>query len=108
MRPDRKIQNILAIFFLLMLGQKTGAGLALHNIFHTKNYNQTPANSDGTTSNYSCNCIDDFTMPFAETEAVNIPLAPVSYFEFISFYNVTESYTSDLFNSLRAPPAVQA
>ena len=104
MRLNRQIQNILAILFLLMLGQKMGVGLTLHNIFHSKNYNQSSANTDNNSSNYSCNCIDDFTMPFTETEAVDIPLAPVSYFEFIAFYKVTESYTSDLFTSLRAPP----
>jgi hypothetical protein len=90
-----------------MLAQKTGFGLVIHNIFHTKNFSQSSKSPDNT-SNYSCNCIDDFTMPFTETETVDIPLAPVSYFEFISFYRATESYTSKFFNTLRAPPAVQA
>ena len=84
-----------------------GAGLYLHNIFHSKDYKQADASlPDNQSVRLACNCIDDFTMPFTETSNVELTAAPTSYLEYVSFYKESISFSLHLFNSLRAPPVV--
>lgn len=86
-----------------------GVGLYLHNLLHNKDYNQSSAAlPDGKKVNYTCNCIDDFTMPFTETSIVELLVVNSSDFEYTSFYKESIPFSFHFFNSLRAPPFVIA
>ena len=105
MRPNQFITKFIAALCLLVLSQKIGAGLYLHNIFHSKDYKQADASlPDNKSVRFVCNCIDDFTMPFTETDEVRLPVIPSSYFDHVSFYKESISFSFHFFNSLRAPP----
>ena len=87
-----------------MLGQKFGVGLFLHNVLHVTETNQeTPSSNDNAIS-FACNCIDDFSSPFTETEHIDLTTFssyPVVLFSFTE-QDVPAAFY--LFNSLRAPP----
>jgi len=88
-----------------MLGQKFGVGLFLHNVLHVTETNEASLPSNDNAINYACNCIDDFSSPFTETVAVDLPVLnsyPVVFFSFCKQYIPSAFY---LFNSLRAPPS---
>ena len=82
-----------------------GAGLFLHNLFHNKDFRQSSsAFPDSKKINYACNCIDDFTMPFTETNIVELPGITVPFFDHTLFYKEPVSFSFHFFNSLRGPP----
>jgi hypothetical protein len=83
-----------------------GGGLYLHNWLHAKSESTVPLSPGKNIVSYSCNCIDDFSMPFTECDEkiANIIVAPafqhnISLQSFIPF-------SSTFFFSLRAPPAL--
>lgn len=80
-----------------------GVGLYLHNLFHTKDYKTSPAGNKSV--KYSCNCIDDFTTPFTETDAIELPPVASAFSELSSFYKESILFSFHFYNSLRAPPA---
>jgi hypothetical protein len=100
-KPKQFITKFIAFICLLALSQKMGGGLYLHNLFHNKDFKTTGGN---TTVQYSCNCIDDFTMPFTEADVVELPPIPITHFNHNSFYKEPISFQIRFFNSLRAPP----
>jgi hypothetical protein len=88
-----------------MISQKMGIELYLHNLLHTKNCSQPSSGLPHiNTVSYSCNCIDDFTMPFTPTEVVELPAKLTSYIDITFSYKESFSSILHLFNSLRAPP----
>lgn len=101
------ILRCTAILFILVISQKSGAGLFLHNLLHTGNTaKELPVKQDDKNKelSYSCTCIDDFLMPFAGTEApvfsslFSIQITRNTFFEdHIPFYSATHL-------SLRGPP----
>src|SRR5436190_6490193 len=107
MKSTRLIQTSFAIFFLLLFAQKIGVGLYLHNWFHTNKYEkslpQTPAKN---AASYSCNCIDDFSMPLAEPVFEIKSTIGVQDQVFLSLPISSFSFSFPSFNSLRAPPAM--
>ena len=102
MKPKQFITKFLAFICLLVLSQKMGVGLYLHNLLHSKDYKASAAGNR--TAQYSCNCIEDFTMPFTETNVVELPTVVDSHFEYTSFYKETILFSFHFYNSLRAPP----
>src|ERR1041385_7565301 len=97
-KPNRFISKSIAFICLLALSQKMGAGLCLHNLFHNKDYKSSSATlPDNKRVNYACNCIDDFTMPFTETDIVELPSIATSYSEHTSlFYKEPLSFSFHL------------
>jgi len=106
MLKSRLISNFVAIILLVALSQKVGFGIFYHNWQHTKNCStELPASSTSLNS-INCNCIDDFSMPFTETDEQVVFSAPVFLQEFVSLPVVSVFTTFRFFNSLRAPPAL--
>jgi len=99
--------KIFAIFLLLVFAQKMGGGLYLHNWLHVKNCEQSiPKTSGKNFTNYSCNCIDDFSMPFTENGEKIVNVIPDLKFEYNSSLRSFASFSSSFFFSLRAPPSL--
>ena len=101
----RNITKFIAVLFLLMLGQKTGVGIFLHNVLHTSEHkNSSGTTPDTSTINFACNCIDDFSSPFEETITVSLTF-PITHKEsLITFSPQSAPAAFYLFSSLRAPP----
>jgi hypothetical protein len=89
---------------MLIFIQKAGAGLFYHNLFHTNNATQSPADHEKGTV-YSCTCIDDFLVPFEESAQPAL-VTPVTHCIILSdpFKENIPFYSSTL-SSLRGPPA---
>ena|SRR5258705_4095934 len=105
MRQNRLISNFVAIILLLALSQKIGFGIFYHNWQHTKNCSTGSPASSAHLNNTNCNCIDDFSMPFTETDEQVIFSAPIFLQEFSSLPAVSFFTAFRFYNSLRAPPA---
>jgi hypothetical protein len=109
MKFNRPIQKFFAIVLLLLFAQKIGVELYLHNWLHTNNskqfHSQVPVQN---VVSYSCNCIDDFSMPFAEPASEILTSAIVYQPIFFSPDIQSDSFTAFLFHSLRAPPAINS
>ena len=105
MKANRVIHRSSAIILLLIFGQKIGVELYLHNCLHTSNSKQFPQHTPvKNVVSYSCNCLDDFSMPFAENVE---PLAQTIFsteVEFIAFQKFSTPSSSIFFYSLRGPP----
>jgi hypothetical protein len=111
MRSRPFILRCAAFLLILVFSQKAGAGLFLHNLFHsTVSSNQVPGqeHEKSTGFSYNCTCIDDFLMPFDGSEEpvystpVTNRIAPDTFFEDrIPFHTSIISY-------LRGPPAGKA
>src|SRR5690349_8942358 len=107
MKSTRLIQRSFSIFFLLLFAQKIGFGLYLHNWFHTTRYQQSlPQTPAKNAASYSCNCIEDFSMPLAQPDFVIKSTVRVHDLVFFSLPISSFSFSSLSFNSLRAPPAI--
>jgi len=104
MKSNRFIQKVLAIVLLLVFGQKTGAELYFHNWLHTSNYQQAlPQAPSGNVVSYSCNCFDDFAMPFAEPTAEITSSVIRPHQVYFSTFIQPHSFSFLFFNSLKAP-----
>jgi hypothetical protein len=101
-----KIKKLISILLLIILIEKKGGGLFLHNYFHSvKNIEQTnTASVQLNKVNYNCNCLDDFYLPFTEPVNETISFVPVLHQSFNSSYIQPFSIFFRIFNSLRAPP----
>jgi hypothetical protein len=104
MKIKRYIQKGIAIILLVLFSQKMGGGLYLHNWLHSGNCKQTPHTGHTYIISYSCNCIDDFSMPFAEPVAEVLPSIAFPHPVFLPSYTPEISFSFRFFNSLRAPP----
>src|SRR5215470_6909163 len=104
MKSRQPILKCFAIILLLTFSQKLGAGLYLHNWFHFKNCKQPAHSPASNVTSYSCNCVDDFSMPFAETvcETESATCTPKQSFVSILIQPVPK--TKAVFKSLRGPP----
>ncbi|MEO7984749.1 MAG: hypothetical protein ABI688_11780 [Bacteroidota bacterium] len=108
MRRSPFILRCTAFILLLVFSQKAGAGLLLHNLFHTNSAERNipgHENKDDTNANYNCSCVDDFLMPFAGAEEP-IFSQPLSSIEipFLFFADKIPFHTP-VFSFLRGPPA---
>ena len=110
MRARPFILKIAAFLLIIVFSQKAGAGLFIHELFHTdKTSTEFPLQSDGKNqSGYACTCIDDFLMPFVEAdEQVCIQPLSVPASPFTSFSDDIP-FVATIHSSLRGPPAVMA
>src|SRR5580765_1874819 len=106
MRSNRFVIKSIAILLLLVFSQKIGLGIHLHNWLHVNNCKPSSSQPAANTISYSCNCIDDFSMPFAEPVTEIVTLIPIAHQSFISFYTQPLSIFFPVYNSLRAPPSI--
>lgn len=109
MRIKTHIAKFAAFFFILMLMQKTGAGILFHNIFHVnENLEASEAFSGNQAISFACNCIDDFSSPLIDPVHNNLsePLTQPVPVCFSYSQNIPEVFT--FFQSLRAPPCTVA
>ncbi|MFI5188588.1 MAG: hypothetical protein ACHQF0_17780 [Chitinophagales bacterium] len=105
MKPNRFIQKSFAIILLLVFAQKSGIELYLHNYLHTTHYKQSIPNTSGkNVVSYPCNCIDDFSMPFADNAEPVIQTIFPKEIEFVVFHKSSALFSSIFFYSLRGPP----
>ena len=105
MMLHRNITKFIAVLFLLMLGQKTGVGIFLHNVLHTSEHKISSGTTpDTSTINFACNCIDDFSSPFDETVTVSLNSPIIHKAALISFSRQSAPSAFYLFSSLRGPP----
>lgn len=107
MRPNLIIKRGIAILLLLVFFQQMGAGLFVHNLLHDKTTtDQFPIQKSESTKeiNFSCSCVDNFLMPFAEadqpivSEIISVHPKPVNG------YAEQPYHISLIFSSLRGPP----
>lgn len=106
MSSRRPIQKLFAIVLLLVFVQKLGGGLYLHNWLHAKSESTIPLSPGKNIVSYSCNCIDDFSMPLTHPASEVFLNASESHQIFFSSSIQPHSFSFLLFNSLRAPPAI--
>lgn len=105
MKPRRFIRKCFAIILLIVFVQKGGVELYLHNWLHTNNCKQSvPQSQDNNVASRSCNCIDDFSMPF--TESLETPKHVIfsSKVESVGFQKCSTPSIHIFFCSLRGPP----
>jgi len=104
------IKRFISILLLIVLIQKMGGGLYFHNYFHAASNIELTDKAQVKFShvNYSCNCIDDFYLPFTEPVAEPVLFVPISHQSFNSTYVQPHCVFAEVFNSLRAPPAPSA
>ena len=103
------ILRCAAFLLILVFSQKAGAGLFLHNLFHsTTADNKVPEqdNEKNTGFSYNCTCIDDFLMPFDGSEEI-VYSAPVSnWIAPDTFFEDRIPFYTSILSSPRGPPAI--
>lgn len=102
------ILRCAAFLLILVFSQKAGTGLFLHNLLHTqKIIDQHPDKEDQKNKDlsYACGCIDDFFMPFDETQIkiCTDPVLPVA--NPVIYFRESILFQTPLYSSLRGPPA---
>jgi hypothetical protein len=105
MKYNRYISKCISLFLIVLLMQKAGGGLFLHDWLHAQNKtnasHQLPAVAEGVAN---CTCIDDFYVPFAETAGQIIQPVPEIKTEFVAVPDLPIPFSSKFFHSLRGPP----
>jgi hypothetical protein len=107
MRSRPFILRCAAFLLILVLSQKAGAGLFVHNFLHNTAANNNTTgqeNENGKDFSYACSCIDDFLMPFAETEGVAYPQPVSDFTNLVSIFKEHISFHTPVFSFLRGPP----
>ena len=105
-RSRPAILRIAAFLMILVFLQKAGAGLFIHEIFHTdKKTESSIPSGEKNQQGYSCTCIDDFLMPFIETDEPVCSFIPLATASPVTYFNEAIPYIAPLYSSLRAPPA---
>ena len=106
MAGNRTITKITAVFLILVFSQKMGMSLYLHNWLHAA---RQQANASQPLSNqevkFACGCINDFTLPLAETAMPELPVPVIIINSPQSSPVLTFPAVYKYFHSLRAPPA---
>jgi hypothetical protein len=92
---------------LLVFSQKSGAGLLLHNVLHTTQAANDASGkpADSKEISFSCNCIDDFLMPFAEPDEPVIAIAVSTHETPVVFFDEAIPFHKSVLTSLRGPPS---
>jgi hypothetical protein len=110
MKARRFIWQCATVALLLVFSQKVGGGLFLHNLLHgedTGNLSQ-PFKQDANSKeiSYACNCIDDFSLPFTETEEITLPVPVIEYVHPRTDFVAGITYRALIAAHLRGPPAL--
>lgn len=98
------ILRFAAFFLILIFSQKAGAGLFYHDLFHKISSTELPPGHEKEIS-YSCTCVDDFLMPFAEAVTVSITAPGYRYITIVEIYKDLLPFQTCVHSSLRGPPA---
>jgi hypothetical protein len=107
MRASSIIRRGIAYFLLLVFFQQTGAGLFIHNLLHDKTpIGQSPVKKNETANeiSFSCNCADNFLMPFVEGDEPTFLNRPYTHSKPVDAYTEQSYFTSLIFSALRGPP----
>jgi hypothetical protein len=108
MKRPSFILRLAAFFLLAVFSQKMGGGLLVHNLLHTQTSIPSQKDDKSKEINYACSCLDDFLMPFDETEELHFspPVsAPLASYTILP----TQVYTYRNFHfSRRGPPSVNS
>lgn len=101
------IVRCAAFLLLLVFTQKSGAGLLLHNALHTTQATDEAKGkpADSKEISFSCNCIDDFLMPFAEPDEPVVAMVFESYETPVFFFDSAIPFRESVHASLRGPPS---
>lgn len=102
------ILRCAAFFLILVFSQKAGAGLFLHNLLHgTSSNNRVPQqeNEKSKDLSYTCSCIDDFLMPFTETEEPSYSQPVLTFVIPVTFFEGLIPFHTSILFFLRGPPA---
>lgn len=102
LRKNAFILRCAAILLILVFSQKSGAGLFVHNLFHSSNEKNE---EKGTDINYACFCIDDFLMPFAEAGEFKDPGPSISLIIPYSIFEFHIPFHKTIYTSFRGPPS---
>lgn len=109
MKARLVLVRITVIFMVLILSQKIGVGLALHNAFHSTSSNSSLPNQQkdnkGQELTITCNCIDDFLMPFEPGTELVFTSLESKYLQTDDLRSSTLHSSSLIHFSLRGPPA---
>lgn len=109
MRNKSVTRYCITFFLLLIFFQQMGAGLFIHNLFHdTKQTTRVPfeQNESKANVNFTCNCVDDFLMPFVEADVALVLQKPFRYTNPPTIYDDRICFTDLIFFSLRGPPSL--
>ena len=105
MAGNRTITKITAVFLILVFSQKMGMSLYLHNWLHTAKQDAAASQPlSGQEVKFACGCINDFTLPLAETVLPEIPVPVITINRPLSSPVLTFPTVYKYFHSLRAPP----
>ncbi|MBN8880124.1 MAG: hypothetical protein J0I32_21450 [Sphingobacteriales bacterium] len=109
MKARRFILRCATFALLLVFSQKVGVDLFLHNLFHGQDLSRPllPSQKEGAKEiSFACNCIDDFLMPFTETEEIVLPTPVTEYQTPTSFFRASISFRPVISSALRGPPSL--
>ena len=107
MSPKSIIKRGIASFLLLVFLQQMGAGLFVHNLLHDKApIGESPVkkNEGAKEISFSCSCVDNFLMPFAEADQPVVSQIVNTHPKPGNGYTEQVYHTSLIFSALRGPP----
>jgi hypothetical protein len=104
MRGKQYISKCISILLLVVLLQKAGGGLVLHDWLHVQSTCTSHDDPVVTETAINCSCIDDFYMPFTGAPETFIePLVTIPA-EFAAIPPIAIPYSLPAYHSLRGPP----
>jgi hypothetical protein len=106
MTGNRIITKLTTLVLILVLSQKMGMSLYLHNWLHASNSHTTspPKPISGQEIQFACGCINDFNLPFTETVFPDLPAPVITVHKPHSEPVYSFPAVFKYFRSLRAPP----
>ena len=110
MKTRRFILQCASFALLLVFSQKAGAGLFLHNLLHgqdnSRPFEAGDADKGGREISFSCNCIDDFLVPFATAEDITVPEPVIACSAPGAEFVAEISFRPVIIAKLRGPPVL--
>ena len=111
MRNRPFILRCAAFFLILVFSQKAGAGLFLHNFFHSsiaKNESAKQQHKQEKGFSYACTCVDDFLLPYTAADEPVYSLNVLAFATPLTFFEEPIPFYSSVLYFLRGPPAATA
>jgi hypothetical protein len=105
MKFNRYISKWISLFLIVLLMQKAGGNLFLHDWLHAQSKTCTSHDQPAVAESIAnCTCIDDFYSPFADIPDRIIQPVPLINTEFITPASLPIPFSVQIFHSLRGPP----
>src|SRR4030095_13698838 len=104
MKANRLIRKFFAVALLLVFSQKIGGGLYLHNWLHAKNFQQPFQSATAHVTGYSCNCADEFSVPFIDAPEKLPQIIAATECEHFASYKLVIPISTRRYSLLRGPP----